>query len=185
MSATHHDANGTSEVYGLLAEFDHADDLVAAAKAARAQGYTKVEGYSPMPVHGLSEALGQKNNLSMLVLGGGIAGFFAGFGLEYWVNLIEYPLNIGGKPFFSWPAFIVPAYETTILGAALTAAFGMIVLNGLPQPYHPLFNVPQFSQATRNRFFLVIERKDPRYDAHGTRSFLATLAPLSLAEVPA
>jgi len=172
------------EIYGLMAEFDHADDLLAAAKAVRADGYEVVEGYSPMPIHGLSEILGQKNPVAMITLAGAIAGLLVGFGLEYWVNMIEFPLNIAGKPDFSWPAFVVPAYETTILGGALSAAIGMLLLNGLPQPYHPVFNVPAFENASRNRFFLVIESKDPRFDLVKTKSFLAGLHPMSLAEVP-
>ena len=171
-------------LYGLMAEFDHADDLVAAAKAAKAGGYEAVEGYSPMPIHGLSEVLGQKNPVALITLGGAIAGLLVGFALEYWVNLIEYPMNIAGKPDFSWPAFVVPAYETTILFGALAAAVGMLVMNGLPQPYHPVFNVPAFENASRNRFFLVIESKDPRFDLEQTKRFLAGLHPTSLAEVP-
>jgi hypothetical protein len=171
-------------IYGLMAEFDHADDLLAAAKAAKAGGYAAVEGYSPMPIHGLSEILGQKNPIALMTLCGAAGGTLLGFGLEYWVNMIEYPLNIAGKPDFSWPAFVVPAYETTILLGALTAALGMLLLNGLPQPYHPVFNVPAFENASRNRFFLVIESTDPHFDAQKTKSFLAGLHPLSLAEVP-
>ena len=172
------------ELYGLMAEFEHADDLVAAAKAARSGGYEAVEGYSPMPIHGLSEILGQKNRVAAITLGGAFAGLCLGFGLEYWVNMIEFPLNIAGKPDFSWPAFVVPAYETTILLGSLSAAFGMLVLNGLPQPYHPVFNVPEFANASRNRFFLVIESKDKRFDLQKTKSFLAGLHPLTLSEVP-
>lgn len=179
-----HPAPAQNPIHGLMAEFDHADDLLEAAKAARTQGYTVVEGYSPLPIHGLSEILGQSNIVPMVTLGGAIAGFCAGFGLQFWVNMIEYPLNIGGKPDFSWPAFIVPAYETTILFGALTAAFGMLVMNGLPQPYHPVFNVPQFKDASRNKFFLVIESTDPKFDLAGTKHFLEGLHPLSIAEVP-
>lgn len=179
-----HQPSAEPAIYGLMAEFEHADDLLAAAKAAKSRGYRDVEGYSPMPVHGLSEALGQKNQVALFTLCGAAGGFCVGFGLEFWVNLIEYPMNIAGKPDFSWPAFIVPAYETTILFGALTAAIGMLVMNGLPQPYHPVFNVPQFSEASRNKFFLVIESKDPQFDREGTRQFLGGLHPLSLAEVP-
>lgn len=179
-----HHSSAEPAIYGLMAEFDHADDLVAAAKAAKAGGYDAVEGYSPMPIHGLSEVLGQKNQVAMFTLAGALTGTLVGFGLEYWVNMIEYPMNIAGKPDFSWPAFVVPAYETTILFGALTAALGMLVMNGLPQPHHPLFNVPAFENASRNRFFLVIESKDPRFDLEKTKSFLEGLHPLSLAEVP-
>jgi Protein of unknown function (DUF3341) len=179
-----HQTSAEPAIYGLMAEFDHADDLVEAAKAAKAGGYDAVEGYSPMPIHGLSEILGQKNHVALITLGGACAGLLVGFALQYWVNMIEYPMNIGGKPDFSWPAFVVPAYETTILFGALTAAFGMLAMSGLPEPYHPVFNVPAFENASRNRFFLVIESKDPRFDIEKTKSFLAGLHPLSLAEVP-
>ena len=179
-----HTTSAEPAIYGLMAEFDHADDLVAAAKAAKASGYHAVEGYSPMPIHGLSDVLGQKNHVALFTLGGAITGLLLGLGLELWVNLIEYPMNIAGKPDFSWPAFVVPAFETTILFGALTAALGMFVMNGLPQPYHPLFNVPAFENASRNRFFLVIESKDPHFDLDKTKRFLGGLHPLSLAEVP-
>ena len=179
-----HQESATSAIYGLMAEFEHADDLVAAAKAVRANGYQAVEGYSPMPIHGLSEILGQKNPVAMITLGGALTGLLVGFGLEYWVNMIEFPLNIAGKPDFSWPAFVVPAYETTILFGALSAALGMLILNGLPQPYHPVFNVPAFENASRNRFFLVIESKDPHFELAKTKKLLAELHPTSLAEVP-
>ena len=179
-----HAASTQPAIYGLMAEFDHADDLIDAAKAAKAGGYDAVEGYSPMPIHGLSEILGQKNQVAMFTLAGAACGTLLGFGLEFWVNMIEYPMNIAGKPDFSWPAFVVPAYETTILFGALTAALGMLVMNGLPSPYHPVFNVPAFENASRNRFFLVIESKDPRFDLEKTKSFLQGLHPLSLAEVP-
>jgi hypothetical protein len=179
-----HPTSAEPALYGLLAEFDHADDLVAAAKAAKAGGYTALEGYSPMPIHGLSEILGQKNQVALFTLGGAVAGLLAGFGLQYWVNMLQYPMNIAGKPDFSWPAFVVPAYETTILFGALTAAVGMLVMNGLPRPHHPLFDVPAFENASRNRFFLVIESRDPRFDLEQTRRFLEGLHPLSLAEVP-
>ncbi len=179
-----HATSAEPALYGLMAEFEHADDLLAAAKAAKAGGYEAVEGYSPMPIHGLSEILGQKNPVAMITLAGAVTGLLVGFGLEYWVNMIEFPLNIAGKPDFSWPAFVVPAYETTILFGALSAAIGMLLLNGLPQPYHPVFNVPAFENASRNRFFLVIESKDPHFDLAKTKGFLSGLHPISLAEVP-
>jgi hypothetical protein len=117
------------------------------------------------------------------VLGGGIAGMAAGFALQYWASVIQYPLNIGGRPLASWPAFIVPSYELTILFAALTAVIGMIALNGLPMPYHPVFNVPQFSSASADRFFLSIETRDPRFDLAATRAFLEGLHPLGVTEI--
>ncbi len=174
----------TTAIHGLLAEFDKPEALVEMARQARAEGFTKIEAYSPMPIHDLDEALGLKNKLPLFVLFGGLAGMAVGMGLEYWTSVIEYPTNIGGRPHFSWPAFIVPMFETTILFAALTAVFGMLIMNGLPQPYHPLFHVKRFAEATRSRFFFLIEAEDPRFDLAGTREFLARRKPLSIEEVP-
>jgi hypothetical protein len=171
-------------IYGYLAEYEYPEPLLAAAKAARAEGFQMMECYTPMPVHGLSDVLGYKNKVATLVLIGGITGLLVGFGLCYWVSVMRYPLDIGGRPFNSWPAFVVPAFETTILFASLTAVFGMLALNGLPQPYHPLFNVPRFNEATRSRFFLLIAASDPKFDMTETREFLAGLAPVSVTEVP-
>lgn len=179
-----HATNQEQPIYGYLAEYEYAEPLVAAAKAARAEGFQMMECYTPMPVHGLSDVLGYKNKVATLVLIGGIAGLLAGFGLCYWVSVMRYPLDIGGRPFNSWPAFVVPAFECTILFASLTAVFGMLALNGLPQPYHPLFNVPRFNEATRSRFFLLIAASDPKFDMTKTREFLAGLAPVSVSEVP-
>jgi hypothetical protein len=181
MSSAHHDE---PKVYGLMAEFDHPEELVEAARATKAEGFTELECYTPMPVHGLTQVLGYKNRVPLMVLLGGITGMLVGFGLCYWVSVLRYPLNIGGRPFNSWPAFIVPTFECTILFASLTAVFGMLALNGLPQPYHPVFNVDRFAEATRSRFFLLILSKDPRFDMQRTRSFLASLGPMSVDEVP-
>ena len=171
-------------IYGYLVEFDDSDGLFSAAKAARADGYTVIEAYTPLPLHELSEILGYRNDLPLVVLVGGIVGAIVGFGLQYWASVIEYPINVGGRPFNSWPAFIVPTFETTILFAALSAVFGMLFLNGLPQPYHPVFNVQRFVEASRDRFFLMILSRDPKFDLQETRRFLAAQAPLSLEEVP-
>ena len=172
-------------VHGILAQFKSPDAVVEAAKRVHAAGYTKVDAYSPYPIEELGEALDlHKSHLPKIVLLGGISGFLAGWGLEYWAAVIEYPMNIGGRPLYSWPAFIIPAYETTILFAAMGAVFGMLALNGLPQPYHPLFNVPRFSEASRSRFFLLIAASDPKFDMSKTREFLAGLAPVSVTEVP-
>lgn len=179
-----HSTTPEQPIYGYLAEYEHAEPLIAAAKAARAEGFQMMECYTPMPVHGLPEVMGYKNKVATLVLMGGLAGMFVGFGLCYWVSVLHYPLDIGGRPFNSWPAFVVPTFECTILGAALTAVFGMLALNGLPQPYHPLFNVPRFSEATRSRFFLLIAASDPKFDMTKTRTFLTGLAPVSVTEVP-
>jgi hypothetical protein len=171
-------------IYGLLAEFRAPADVVAAARRVREAGYRKVDAYSPYPIEELSEALHFHHSpLPKLVLGGGILGLLVGFGLEYWASVIEYPMNIGGRPLNSWPAFIIPAYETTILFAAATAVLGMLALNGLPEPYHPVFNVPSFALATRDRFFICIEATDSRFDRLETQNFLASLGASEVSEV--
>lgn len=163
-------------LYGLMAEFRAPADVVAAARAVREAGYEKVDAYSPYPIEELAEALHfHHSRLPLLVLLGGIAGLIGGYSLQYWASVIEYPMNVGGRPFHSWPAFIVPSFETTILFAALTAVLGMLALNGLPEPYHPVFNVPSFALATRDRFFLAIEATDPKFDETQTRAFLESL----------
>lgn len=171
-------------VYGLMAEFDTPTALVAAAERARLAGYRRMDAFSPIPIEELNEALGlRRTRLPLLVLLGGIAGCIGGFALEYWVSAIAYPLNIGGRPFNSWPQFVPVMFETTVLGAALTCFFGMWALNRLPQPYHPVFNVPAFARASTDRFFLVIEAADPRFDRQGTERFLADLEPVGVSEV--
>jgi hypothetical protein len=169
-------AAATPETYGVLAEFDTAQHLVDAAHKVRAGGYTKTDAFSPFPIHGLAEALGFKDRrISTFVLAGGIMGALAGYGLQYWTSAIAYPLNIGGRPLHSWVSFIPPAFETTILFAAFTAGITMIALNGLPRPYHPVFNAERFSLASQDKFFLVIEASDPKFEMDGTRAFLADL----------
>jgi hypothetical protein len=171
-------------IYGYLVEYDDSERLLAATRAARAAGYTVMEAYTPLPLHGLPEVLGWRNDLPRIVLGGGIFGALAGYALQYWISAIEYPIDVAGRPLNSWPAFIVPMFEMTVLCAALSAVFGMLWLNGLPQPYHPVFNVPRFVEASRDRFFLMILSRDPRFDLVATRRFLAEQEPLSLEEVP-
>ena len=172
-------------IYGLVAEFETPTDLVKACKAAYAEGYREMDAYSPFPIEDASEAIGfHKSAVPLIVLIGGILGGLSGFGLQYWINVIAYPLNIGGKPFDSWPAFIVPTFEMTILFAGLAGMFGMFALNGLPQPYHPLFHVEQFSKVTRNKFFLCVEATDPKFDLVGTQQFMERQKPLSISEVP-
>jgi hypothetical protein len=164
--------------YGLMAEFEDPNDLVAATRRARAEGYRRMDAYSPLPIEELHEALGAEHTrLPLIVLIGGITGCLGGYGLQFWSATLAYPLNIGGKPLHSWPAFIPVTFECTILVAALSAVFGMLALNGLPQPYHPVFNVPRFALASRNRFFLCIEATDPQFDLQKTRAFLETLNP--------
>jgi hypothetical protein len=171
-------------IYGILAEFHSPHEVVEAAKKVHEAGYRNVDGYSPYPIEELSEALELHHSpLPKLVLTGGILGLLAGFGLEYWASVIEYPMNIGGRPFFSWPAFLIPAYETTILFAAGTAVLGMLALNGLPEPYHPVFNVPGFALATRDKFFICIEATDPKFDRAGTKKFLTGIGASEVSEV--
>jgi hypothetical protein len=147
-----------------MAEFDSGEALVEAARQTMAKGFTKVEAYSPVPIEDLNTIIHKTRTiLPRLVLTGGLAGMAAGFALQYWASVIEFPMNIGGRPLASWPTFIVPSYELTILFASLTAAIGMIVLNGLPQPYHPVFNVERFAMASSDKFFLVIESSDPKF----------------------
>jgi hypothetical protein len=174
----------SAAIYGLMAEFDDAASLVAAAERARREGYVHMDAYSPFPIEELHEAIGgDHSRLPLIVLIGGLVGCLGGYALEYWSSVIAYPLNIGGKPFHSWPAFIPVTFECTILGAALSAVLGMLALNGLPQPYHPVFNVPRFALASRNRFFLCIESKDAQFDIERTRQFLETLEPREVTTV--
>ena len=171
-------------IYGLLAEFDNPTEVVDAARRVHEEGYRKVDAYTPYPIEELGEALGHHHShLPLLVLIGGITGACAGFMLQFYTATIDYPINVGGRPFNSWPAFIVPTFETTILFAALTAVFGMLALNGLPEPYHPVFNVPSFEMASRNRFFLCIQSTDPKFDLAGTRRFLEDLEPQGVYDV--
>src|SRR5688572_7963351 len=157
-------------LYGLMAEFDNPTALVEATNRARLEGYRQMDAYSPIPLHELDEALGLKRTrLPRLVLLGGILGGIGGFSLEAWASYIAYPMNVGGRPYISWPQFIPVTFETTVLGAALTAFVGMWALYCLPQPYHPVFKVPEFARASTDRFVLCIEATDARFDARGTR----------------
>jgi Alternative complex III, ActD subunit len=171
-------------IYGLMAEFLSAEDLLEASKHTAEAGYREIDAYSPFPIEGLAEAIGfHRTILPVLVFCGGLLGTCTGFFLQWWPNVIGYPQNIGGKPLDSWPAFIPITFELTILFAALTTTFGMIALNGLPRPYHPVFNVEQFAHASKDRFFLLIKSADPKFDAKQTRQFLAELNPREVSEV--
>jgi hypothetical protein len=170
--------------YGLMAEFDSAQALLDAATAVGKAGYTKTDAFSPIPIHGLAEAIGFKEHkIPKIILAGGLTGLAAGWGLEYWTQVIAYPMNIAGRPFNSWGAFIPPAFETTILFASFSAVIGMLALNGLPQPYHPVFNHKRFSLASQDKFFLVIEATDPKFKLDATRAFLTGLHPKEVVEV--
>jgi hypothetical protein len=169
-----------------MAEFETPEGLAHAAERVRAAGYRKIDAYTPYPVEEVIHALGiHRSWMPAIVLTGGVLGGIGGFLLQAWVNLSVYPMNIGGRPYLSVPAFIVPTFECTILGAVLAAVFGMILLNGLPQPYHPVFNVARFAEASRSRFFLVVEAADPKFDRTATGKLLSDLHPSEVAEVEA
>jgi hypothetical protein len=171
-------------LYGLMARFDNPTDAVEAARRVYAEGYRKIDAFSPYPVEELSEAIGfHKNAMPLLVLLGGIVGGLAGYLLQYYTAAIDYPINVGGRPFHSWPSFIPITFELTILGASFAAVFGMLALNGLPQPYHSVFNAPNFDMATRDHFFVLIEASDPKFDYEATRRFLASLGPSEVSDV--
>jgi Protein of unknown function (DUF3341) len=172
-------------IYGMMAEFDTPVALVEAAKRTYQAGYRRIDTYTPFPVEGLAEEIGfHRDEVPLVVLIGGIVGGLTGYLMQYWMSAVAYPLNIGGKPYHSWPAFIVITFEMTILFAGISAVFGMLALNGLPMPYHPVFNVPRFTRASRDRFFLVVFSSDVKYDPAATRQFLQSLDPRSVSEVP-
>jgi hypothetical protein len=173
-----------SGLYGLVAEYETPDDLVRAIGRVREAGLRKIEAYTPYPIEEVSHALHlPKSRLPMLVFGGGLTGCIGGFLLQYWVSVIEYPLNVGGRPLNSWPAFVVPTFEMTILFSALTAVFGMFALCGLPRPYHPLFNAPRFLLASRDKYFLAVEAEDPGFERDGTWRLLEASGATSVSEV--
>jgi hypothetical protein len=167
-----------------MASFADGDALIAAAEKAREAGYVRMDGYSPFPVEGLDEAIGVKpTKLPLIVLLGAIAGGVGGYLMQYWMEGIDYPKNVGGRPLISWPAFIPAIFELTILLGSFAAVIGMLALNGLPMPYHPVFNVNHFRTASRDGFFLCIESDDAKFDLEGTKRFLETLSPLGVYEV--
>jgi hypothetical protein len=172
-------------IYGIMAEFDSAQRLLDAAKATHEAGYKKLDAYSPFPIEGLAEEIGfTHDEVPLVVLIGGIIGALTGYGMQYWMSVVDYPLNIGGKPYHSWPSFIVITFEMTILFAGISAVLGMLALNGLPMPYHPVFNVPRFAMASKDRFFLIVFSSDKKYDPTSTRQFLEGFQPRSISEVP-
>src|SRR6266496_2307710 len=178
------DSRVSPPLYGVMAEFANPSDLVAAARATYQAGYRRVNGYSPFPIEELWEAIGfHRTGLPFIVLIGGILGGLGGFMMQYYLSVFYYPLNVGGKPLNSWPAFIPITFECTILLAALSAVFGMLALNKLPQPYHPVFNAPNFALATRDRFFLVIEASDRKYRHDEVVELLKSLNPVDITDV--
>jgi hypothetical protein len=172
-------------LYGVIAEFSDPQALLDAANKAREKGYTEMDAFSPFPIHGLAEAVGfSKTRLSTVVLVMGLLGGIGGFFMCWYANVISYPINIGGKPFNSWPAWIPITFECAILLAAFGAVFGMLALNGLPMPYHPVFNVRRFDQASRDKFFLVVQARDPKFNLDEVRDFFDTLQPREIVDVP-
>ena len=173
----------SESVYGLIAKFETPEEVVEATRQARSAGYKQMEAYTPFPIEELAEILDFKPKIQYLVFIGGVLGAITGFGLQYYASVISYPLIIGGRPFNSWPAFIVVIFELTILFAGLFAVFGMLGLNGFPHPYHPVFNAKDFKEVSRDKFFLVIESSDPRFEPERTKAFLESLNPEEVTEV--
>ncbi len=171
-------------LYGLLAEFETPEALLEAARKTHEAGYKSVDAFTPLPVEGLAEAVGfHRTRLPLVVLIGGVLGGLTGFFMQYYANVFSYPLNVAGKPFNSWPSFIPITFELTILGAAIFCVFGLLAMNGLPAPYHPVFNVERFALATRDRFFLLVKARDKQFDLAKTKAFMQGLQAREVSEV--
>jgi hypothetical protein len=176
--------NTGEKIYGLMAEFSGGEEILFAAKTAHEHGFRKMDAFTPFPIEGLAEALGQKKSrVPFIVLIAGICGGVGGYFMEWYANVVSYPVNIGGRPHNSWPMFVPITFELTILSAALAAIIGMLALNKLPEPYHPVFNAPDFDRASTDKFFLCIEATDPKFDLQATRKFLEILKPELISEV--
>jgi hypothetical protein len=179
------DSPSAPPLYGVMAEFQTADELIAATKAAAAAGYTRMDGYSPIPLGEVADHLGfPRSEIGAVMFIGGVCGATFGFLMQTWISVIDYPLSIGGKPFWSWPQFIPITWALLVLTASMSGVFGLLALCGLPQPYHPVFNVDRFRRASKDRFFLCIEAVDPKFDPVAVKAFLTTLKPDDVAEVP-
>jgi hypothetical protein len=177
-------ADASNRPWGLMAEFSDHEQLLAATRYAYAGGYRRMDAFSPFPIEGLAEALGRRGTgIPLLVLLGGMTGAVGGYFMQVYAMAIDYPLNIGGRPLHSWPAFVPITFELTVLCASLTAFFSVFLLNRLPQPYHPVFNAPEFARASQDRFFLCIEAVDPKFDEYQTRRLLESLHPEAVLEV--
>lgn len=175
----------TSTLYGLAAEFKDQADIVLAAERAREEGYQRMDAYTPFPVHGLAEALKfEDSRVPWSIFLAGLTGAAGGYALQWWINVFAYPMNVGGRPYHSWPSFIPVTFECTILFAAFAAVLSALGLSGLPRPYHSIFNTPHFERASQYHFFLCIEADDPKFDRTKTRDFLETLKPIAVSEVP-
>jgi hypothetical protein len=178
-------AIANEEVYGLIAEFSEPEELLRATREAHARGYRIMEAYTPFPIEGLAEALGfHRNGMPAIVFLGGLFGGIGGFFMQWYSAVISFPIDVGGRPLNSWPSFIPITFEMTVLGAALAAVFGMLGVNGLPRPHHPVFNVASFALASRNRFFLCLQSRDPRFESESARRFLEEQHPRSISAVP-
>lgn len=176
--------NGDEKLYGLMAEFDREEEIISAVRRAYEAGYREMDAYTPFPVEGLAEEMGSHwTAVPAIVLTGGIIGGLGGYFMQWYATVISYPLNVGGRPFHSWPAYIPITFELTVLTASLCALVGMLALNKLPEPYHPVFNAPDFDHASQDRFFLCIEVTDPKFNEEAVRKFLETLHPRKISEV--
>jgi hypothetical protein len=185
MATIEHITTTSTRLYGLLAEYKSPEALVEAAEKTYARGYRRIDAFSPFPVEGLAEAIGfHSNRIPLIVLIGGLTGGIGAFFMMWFSAVLNYPINVGGKPLLSWPAFVPITFELTILIASFAAVFGMLALNGLPMPHHPLFYVPDFTRASRSRFFLCIQADDPLFDRNETRAFLESLEPRRIIDVP-
>jgi hypothetical protein len=173
------------DIYGVMAEFEKPDAVLEATRQARQHGYTHMDAYSPYPVEGLARELGMRHTgIPFVVLMAGLVGAAVGFFMQWYTMAVDYPFNIGGRPHNSWPVFIPITFEVMVLVAGFSALLGMLLLNGLPRPYHPVFNVPRFTEASQDRFFLCIEATDPKFDREATKQFLAALGPSGIMDVP-